>query len=152
MMNLAHWPPSLPWQLSLPQTSLYFNLEVSARRFPDKPAVIYYDSILTYAELRQQVDTLAGFLQQDCGVWHGDRVARYLKNSLRLIIAFYAILRADADADADAYAAPVNPINLGDALRRVVEFAHPLRLLKSTTEKVQRRQLQAQDALGGEHA
>lgn len=140
MMNLAHWPPSLPWQLSLPQTSLYFNLEVSARRFADKPAVIYYDSILTYAELRQQVDTLAGLLQQDCGVWHGDRVARYLKNSLRLVIAFYAIPRADA------YAALVNPINLGDERRRVVEFAHPLRLLKSTTEKVQRRQLQAQDA------
>ncbi|MCK9385754.1 MAG: AMP-binding protein [Nevskia sp.] len=140
MMNFAHRLPSLPWQLSSPQTSRYFNLGVSARCFPDKPETIYYGSILTYAEWLRQVDTRTGFLQQDCGVWHGDRVARYLKNSLRLVIAFYAIPRANA------YAAPVNPINLGDERRRVVEFAHPLRLLKSTTEKVQRRQLQAQDA------
>ena len=96
MMDLAHWPLSLPWHLSLPQTSLYFSLEVSARRFPDKPAAIYYDSILSYAGSRQQVDTGAGFLQQDCGLRYGGRIAFYLRSSLQLIAAFYAIQRADA--------------------------------------------------------
>jgi fatty-acyl-CoA synthase len=96
MMNLAHWPPSLPWHLSLPQTSLYFGLEVSARRFPDKPAAIYYDSVLTYAGLWQEADTRAGFLQHDCGVRYGGRIAFYLKSSLQLIAAFYTIQRADA--------------------------------------------------------
>ena len=33
------WPKNLPKELSFPQTSLFYNLEVSAARYPDKPAV-----------------------------------------------------------------------------------------------------------------
>ena len=36
------WPPGLPREVSLPQTSLYANLEATASRFPDKTALIYY--------------------------------------------------------------------------------------------------------------
>ena len=31
-----HWPSRLPRELVIPQTTLWFNLEVSARRYPDK--------------------------------------------------------------------------------------------------------------------
>lgn len=31
MKNFAHWPPGLPPHLELPQTSLYYNLEVAQR-------------------------------------------------------------------------------------------------------------------------
>ena len=36
------WPKRLPRELVVPQTSLYFNLEVAATRYPDKPAFIFF--------------------------------------------------------------------------------------------------------------
>src|SRR5499427_11155595 len=100
------WTPMLPKHLVLPETSLYYNLEVSAARYPTRPACFYYGGTLDYAELRRQVDALAGWLQQRCGVTPGDRVALYLQNSPQFVIAYYAILRADA------VVVPINPMNL----------------------------------------
>ncbi|TMQ05370.1 MAG: long-chain fatty acid--CoA ligase, partial [Deltaproteobacteria bacterium] len=109
--HLPFWPP-VPRRLTPPATSLWFNLEVSATRFPDKPAIVLYDSILTFAELRRDAERLAGFLQKECGVRRGDRVALYLQNSPQFVIGFYAILRADA------MVVPINPMNL------TMEIAH----------------------------
>jgi acyl-coenzyme A synthetase/AMP-(fatty) acid ligase len=39
--HYAHWPPGVPKTLSVPRTSIYFNLEVSARRYPEKAALHY---------------------------------------------------------------------------------------------------------------
>ena len=36
----AHWPQGLPRHLTLPETSLWFNAEVSAQRYPDKPYIV----------------------------------------------------------------------------------------------------------------
>src|SRR5215831_13435855 len=109
------WPPSLPRHLELPETSLYYNLEVSAARYPTRPACFYYGGTLDYAELRRQVDALAGWLQQRCGVTPGDRVALYLQNSPQFVIAYYAILRADA------VVVPINTMNRLEEVRFVVQ-------------------------------
>ena len=114
-MNFSFWPPGLPHDLTVPQTSLYFNLEVATARYPDRGAIIYYDSLITYTELKQQVDALAGFLQQRCDVARGDRVALYAQNSPQFVIAYYAILRADA------VVVPINPMNLQLELKHIVE-------------------------------
>jgi fatty-acyl-CoA synthase len=114
MMNLSHWPPGLPRHLELPRTSLYYNLEVSATRYPDRDAIVYYGSTLSYAELKRQVDALAAFLEQQCHVSKGDRVALYMQNSPQFIIAFYAILRANA------VAVLINTMNLLEEVRHVV--------------------------------
>lgn len=114
MMNLTHWPKGLSKHLELPQTSLYFNLEVSAARYPDRVAVHFYGTTLTYAQLKREVDAMAGFLQQRCGVAAGDRVVLYLQNSPQFIIALYAAFRANA------VAVPVNPMNLREELRHIV--------------------------------
>ena len=94
--NLTFWPQRLPRHLELPETSLWFNLEVSATRFPDKTAIVFYDSKLSYAQLRRSAEYLAGYLQKECGVQRGDRVALLLHNSPQSVIAYYAIVRADA--------------------------------------------------------
>ncbi|HSW06149.1 long-chain fatty acid--CoA ligase [Aquabacterium sp.] len=114
-LHFAHWPPGLPRHLTLPQTHLFHNVEVSAARFPDKPFIVYYDSPLSYAGFKAQAEHLAGYLQQACGVKRGDRVLLYLQNSPQWVIAFYAILRADA------VVVPVNPMNLSDELRHYVQ-------------------------------
>jgi fatty-acyl-CoA synthase len=114
-MNLTHWPPGLPRHLHLPQTSVYRNLEIAALRYPDRPALIYYGREISYAQFAAEVDALAGFLQQRCNVRRGDRVALYLQNSVQFVIAFYAVLRADAAV------VPVNTMNLHDEVRHVVQ-------------------------------
>jgi fatty-acyl-CoA synthase len=109
------WPRGLPRHLTLPQTHVYDNLAVSAARYPDKPCMLFYDSAIGYAQAKAQVDALAGHLQQVCGVRRGDRVLLYLQNSPQWVLAFYAILRADA------VVVPVNPMNRTDELRHCVD-------------------------------
>jgi fatty-acyl-CoA synthase len=108
------WPKNLPKELSFPQTSLFYNLEVSAARYPDKPAVIFYDTPVTYAQLASEALALAGHLQRRCGVKRGERVLLFMQNSLQFFVGFYAILRADA------MVVPVNPMNLTEELRHYV--------------------------------
>jgi fatty-acyl-CoA synthase len=86
----------------------------SAARHPERAAIDYYGSRLTYAELQRHVDALAGFLQQRYGVRRGDRVLLYAQNSPQFVIAYYAILRADA------VVVPVNPMNRTEELRHYV--------------------------------
>lgn len=109
-----YWPKGLPRTLEQPKTSLYYNLEVAAARYPDKPAIVFYDSVLSYAELHRQVQALAAYLQQACGVRPGTRVALYSQNCPQYIIGYYAILRAQG------VVVPVNPMNLTDELRYCV--------------------------------
>jgi len=113
--HYRHWPVGLPHALTLPDTSVYVNLEISARRYPNKTAIIFYDSLLDYRQLRAEVDALAGYLQQVCGVRRGDRVLLDMQNSPQFVIAFYAILRADA------MVVPVNPMLLTDELSHYLE-------------------------------
>jgi len=108
--HFRHWPKQLPRHLTVPATPLYFNLDVSSHRYPEKPAVIFYDSKLSYRELRHQADLLAGFLQNRCGVRKGDRVILQMQNSPQFIIAYYAILRADAAV------LPVSPMHVTEEL------------------------------------
>ena len=112
--HYAHWPAGLPHQLTPPATSVYDNLEISARRYPEKSALIFYGRDISYRELRHQADALAGYLQQVCGVRRGDRVLLHMQNCPQFVIGFYAILRADA------VVVPVNPMLLTDELRHTV--------------------------------
>ena len=113
--HFPHWPPGQPRTLELPQASVYANLVASAAKHPQRAAIDYYGSTLTYAELKRQVDALAGFLQQRYGVRRGARVLLYAQNSPQFVIAYYAILRADA------VVVPVNPMNRTEELRHYVE-------------------------------
>jgi len=109
----AIWPTRLPRELVLPDTSLWFNTEVSARRYPRKPAYIFLGRPLTYGELHEQALALAGWLQAK-GVARGDRVIVFMQNCPQFAIAVQAILRADA------VVVPVNPMNLTQELAHYV--------------------------------
>lgn len=117
-MTLEHspyWPAHLPTHLTLPATNLYYNAEVSAARYPDKPFIIFYDTPVTFAEFKDETERVAGYLQQRCGVKAGDRVLLYMQNSPQWMIAYYGILRANA------VVVPINPMNMTDELRHYVE-------------------------------
>jgi fatty-acyl-CoA synthase len=107
----AHWPRRLPRQLAVPRTSLWFNLEVAARRHPDKDAYRFFGRALSYAELHAQAEALAGWLHAQ-GVRAGDRVLLFMQNCPQFVVALYGALRANA------VVVPVNPMNRAD------EFGH----------------------------
>ena len=106
-MNSASplWPVGEPWQLQMPDGTLYHALARAAHERPRHPATAFYGATRSYAELRHRVDAMAGFLQHMCGVQRGDRVLIALQNSPQYVIAYYAVMRADA------VIVPVNPMN-----------------------------------------
>ncbi len=109
------WPLRVPRSLPLPQTSVYQNLEVTAARYPEKTAIVYYGTEISYGRLGGEVNALAGYLQQDLGVEKGERVILYLQNSPQFIVAFYAVLRLGA------VVVPVNPMLVTNELEHYVE-------------------------------
>ncbi len=110
----AFWPPRVPHAITPPATSLADNLLVSARRFPDRPALVFLGHVTTYAELHAQVQHLAAWLAQR-GVKRGDRVLVDLQNCPQLVVAHYAIFSANA------VVVPVNPMNKAAELRHLIE-------------------------------
>ncbi|HYL89742.1 MAG TPA: long-chain fatty acid--CoA ligase [Burkholderiales bacterium] len=115
--HFAHWPPGVPHTLEVPRITVYGNLAARAADGPDRVAIDFYGTQVTYVELKRDADALAGFLQKRCAVAKGDRVLLYLPNSPQFVIAYYGILRADA------VVVPVNTMNLTEELRHYVEDA-----------------------------
>jgi fatty-acyl-CoA synthase len=111
MTTSPFWPSGLPRTLDRPRRSVFANLRASAARRPGHTAIVFYGAEFSYAELLARVERLASFLQRRCGVRRGDRVLLDMQNSPQFVIAYYAILRADA------VVAPVNPMNLTEELR-----------------------------------
>ena len=68
-------------------------LSRSARRFPDKAALVCGDQRWTYKALDKLSDHLAATLL-DAGVRRQDRVAVLLENSVETVISLYGILKA----------------------------------------------------------
>lgn len=106
-----HWPRNLPRTLSIPETSLFYNAEVSARRYPHKAYLVFYGGVITFSRFLDEAERLAGFLSRRLGVGKGDRVLLLAQNSPQFVIAYYAILRAGA------VAVPLNVMNLAEELR-----------------------------------
>ncbi|MBL8310008.1 MAG: long-chain fatty acid--CoA ligase [Burkholderiales bacterium] len=103
--HYAFWPKRLPRHLSPPETTLWANLDITQRRFPDHPLFVFFGRVIYTHELHAAVERLAGWLHTVAGVRRGDRVALCMQNSPQYAIAFYAVLRLNA------VVVPVNPMN-----------------------------------------
>ena len=57
----------LPRVAHIPETSLFRNLEISARRYPAKTAIQFFGNAVRYAQLLAEVEPMAGYLQRECG-------------------------------------------------------------------------------------
>jgi fatty-acyl-CoA synthase len=93
--HFAAWPRHVPHSLTIPETTLCYNLDVSATRYPHKTAIVYYGREISYRELAAAVNRLAGYLERS-GIKRGDRVLLLMQNCPQFIISYYAILRANA--------------------------------------------------------
>jgi fatty-acyl-CoA synthase len=109
--HFRFWPKGVARELRVPRVTLPHYLDVAARRYPDKPAIVYGGGVTTYAQLRQRVDALAAYLQQRLAVGPGDRVLLASQNCPQFVVAFYAVLRAGA------VVVPVNPMSKAAEVR-----------------------------------
>lgn len=108
--ELSTWPRGLPRDIDIPPTNLCANLLVSAMRSPRRAVLVDDFGSLAYAELVEQVERIAAFLQNELGVQRGDRVLICLQNGRGWVAAYYAVLRINA------VVVPVNPMNKRDEL------------------------------------
>jgi fatty-acyl-CoA synthase len=115
--HFKFWPAHAMRNLAAPATNVFYNAEVSARRYPDKPFLVFYDSAVTFAGLYDEAQRIAGFLERHCGVRKGDRVLLLMQNSPQFVIAYYGILRANA------VVVPLNPMNLTQEIARYAQDA-----------------------------
>jgi fatty-acyl-CoA synthase len=115
--HLKYWPAHAAHRLSAPATTLFYNAEVSARRYPNKPFLVFYDTEVTFSAFLDEAQRIAGFLERECGVQRGDRVLLYMQNSPQFAIGYYGILRANA------VVVPINPMSLTEDLLRYAQDA-----------------------------
>ncbi|MFZ9678149.1 MAG: long-chain fatty acid--CoA ligase [Quisquiliibacterium sp.] len=113
--HFAVWPQRVPREIPPVATTLWHNLEVSARRYPDKAALVFFGQPVSYRQLERDALRIAGWLEREAKVAHGDRVLLMMQNSPQFVIAAYAILRAGA------VVVPVNPMSRADELAHYIE-------------------------------
>src|ERR1700733_962698 len=123
--HFKFWPAHAMRTLDAPATNLFYNAEGSARRYPDKPFLVFYDTAVTFAELYDEAERVAGFLERRCGVRKGDRVLLLMQNSPQFVIGYYGILRANA------VVVPLNPMNLTQEILRYAQDAGATTMLVS---------------------
>src|SRR5207237_903399 len=87
------WPSLAPY----PRQPLWAYLGASARRFPDKPALIESSGrASTFQELWDASRAAARFLQREANVVRGDVVAISTEDSREFVAAMYGALIAGA--------------------------------------------------------
>ncbi|MEK4023755.1 long-chain-fatty-acid--CoA ligase [Sporosarcina sp. FSL W7-1283] len=118
MKHTAHfdyWPKRVAKTLTVPETTIYDNLAITAKKYPNKSAYEFYGGSATYGELLGEVDQVAGYLEHYCQVKKGDRVLLLMQNSPQFLISLFAILRVRAVAVA------INPMSTTEDLQFFLE-------------------------------
>ena len=83
----------VPHTIDYPAVPLYFFLEESARKYPDKPCTIFKGATISYKEMNAITDRVAAALAA-LGVKKGDRVGIFMPNTPQFIMAYFGILKA----------------------------------------------------------
>jgi len=78
--------------------NIFDSLERSRTDFPDKEAVIFDGTRITYNQLHERVCRLSSALQASYDIKQGDRVGLFLPNRPEFIASYYAVVRLGAVA------------------------------------------------------
>lgn len=92
---LQHYPDFMPVEITEPPfDSLAAMAEDACRRFASVPALENMDKQITFAELNELATSFASFLQHDCQLKPGDRIAIQMPNILQFPVAMLGALKA----------------------------------------------------------
>ena len=89
---LKFYESGVPANPEVPLKSVPQAFDEATARFGAKTALIFYGREISFRELREQTDRLAGALA-GFGLKKGDRVGLYLLNSPQFVIAYFAALK-----------------------------------------------------------
>lgn len=90
---LKFYDSRTPYLIEPSATPVQRSLELAARRYPNRPALVFYDKPLSYRWLDRQANRFAHNLKR-AGVKPGDRVVLLLPNAPQAVIAYYGCLKA----------------------------------------------------------
>ncbi|KAF0107371.1 MAG: long-chain acyl-CoA synthetase [Anaerolineaceae bacterium] len=90
---LKKYDKGVPHTLDYPAVPLYYFLEESARKYPDNPCTIFKGATITYREMNEITDRVAGGLAA-MGVKKGDRVGMFIPNTPQFVMIYFGILKA----------------------------------------------------------
>lgn len=90
---IKNYDDGVPTHIEYPQKPLFHFLEEAAAKYPEKACTIFKGATISYKEMNEITDTLAGALA-DLGVKKGDRVGIFMPNTPQFVMAYYAILKA----------------------------------------------------------
>ena len=90
---IKNYDEGVPTQIDYPQKPLFHFLEESAEKYPDKACTIFKGAEISYKEMNEITDTLAGALA-NLGVKKGDRVGVFMPNTPQFVMAYFAVLKA----------------------------------------------------------
>ncbi|MBV4553217.1 long-chain-acyl-CoA synthetase [Pseudomonas sp. SWRI102] len=93
--------------------------EQATQRNPQGPALLYGDTVLSYAQVNAQANRIAHYLQAQ-GIGKGDCVAVFLENRPQLLITVLAV------AKVGAVSAMINTSQTGDALVHSLALVAPV--------------------------
>ncbi|WP_202319920.1 long-chain-fatty-acid--CoA ligase [Archaeoglobus neptunius] len=81
--------------IDYPEVPLYELLQESAKKHPDKVALVFFGKKITYRQLDEMSDRVAGYLSE-LGVGKGSKVVVDLPNTPHYVAAYYGILKTGA--------------------------------------------------------
>ncbi len=90
---IENYDEGVPTHIDYPQKPLFHFLEEAAEKYPEKACTIFKGATISYKEMNEITDALAGALA-DLGVKKGDRVGIFIPNTPQFVMAYYAILKA----------------------------------------------------------
>lgn len=102
----SHYDPGSPFEIPIPDSSLFTLLDDAARLYPHNIAIDYFGAEFSYADIHRQSLQAAKVLY-DAGVRKGDVVAISLPNCPQAFVVFYACMRLGAVAAQHNPLAPV---------------------------------------------
>lgn len=101
-----HYDPGVPVDLPLEDATVVDLLRRAVAAYPSRPALVFRNRALTYAELGTRVARFAGALAE-LGAGPGTRVAVHAPNLPQFVVAYYGTLAAGG------IAVPTNPLYTG---------------------------------------
>jgi len=109
-----HYDYNVPTTLRYPQLTIPELLGLPSSAYPDKPALNFYGTEMTFWELRARILRMANVLGK-LGVQKGDRVGIHLPNCPQYMIAYYAVLSLGA------IVVNLNPMYTAEELKAIAE-------------------------------
>ncbi len=94
---LNNYDDGVPTTVQPYDQPIFAMLDAAASQYPSRPAIIFQNTKISYAELKDRAEIFASSLRL-MGVNHGDRVAIMLPNLPQTIIAFWGVMKAGAIA------------------------------------------------------